>query len=90
VSIKDAVLLARTAPKPTTEFSGVGRTMAKLTRTFSLTGALTPTADGILEISGQIPVGAASADVDALAADMGAWIASAQGKALLKSLLVNQ
>lgn len=90
VSVKDAMVLARTQPKPTTEFSGVGRTMAKLTRTLPLTGALTPTADGILEINAQIPVGAASADVDALAADVGAWIASSQGKALLKSLLTNQ
>jgi hypothetical protein len=90
VSVKDAVVLGRTAPKPTTEFSGVGRTLAKLTRTLPLTGALTPSAEGIVEISAQIPVGAAAADVDALAADMGAWIASTQGKALLKSLLVNQ
>jgi len=90
VSVKDTMLLARVQPKPTGVFSGVARTTAKITRTLSLTGALTPSAEGILEISGQIPVGAAAADIDALANDLGAWLASAQGKAHLKQLLVNQ
>lgn len=90
VSVKDIVTLARTAPKPTVEFSGVGRTMAKLTRTLSLTNALTPTADGILELNAQVPVGASATDVDALATDFAAWITSTQGKALLKQQLINQ
>jgi len=90
MSVKDAVVLARTAPKPTTVFSGVGRTMAKLTRTCSLTAALTPTADAIVQVDSQVPVGAAAADVDALCNDLGSWIASAQFKALLKQQLVNQ
>jgi hypothetical protein len=90
LSVKDKVVLARTAPKPTAEFSGVGRTMAKLTRTLSLTGALTPTADAIVDVQSQIPVGFTAADVDTLCADMGAWIASSQFKALLKHQLINQ
>lgn len=48
VTVKDDTVLKRTAPKPTTVFSGVGKTSAKLTRTLTLTGALTPTGDAIL------------------------------------------
>lgn len=85
VSVKDDVRLARTAPKPTVSFSGVGRTNAKLTRTLTLTSALTPTGDGLLSIDVSIPVGAASADVDSLLNDMGAFLASASFKTHVKS-----
>lgn len=84
VSVKDDIRLARTAPKPVATFSGTGRTNAKLTRTLTLTGALTPTADGIVEINVQVPVGAASADVDALLNDMGSFLSSASGKLHVK------
>lgn len=90
LSVKDKVVLARTAPKPSDTFSGVGRAMAKMTRTLSLTGALTPVADSILDVQAQIPVGFSATDVDTLCADMGAWIASTQFKNLLKQQLINQ
>jgi hypothetical protein len=90
LTTKDRIVLARTAPKPSAEFSGVGRAMAKLTRTLSLTGALTPTGDAILDVQSQVPVGFTAADVDTLCADMGAWIASTQFKNLLKQQLINQ
>lgn len=85
VSVKDDILLKRTAPKPTVTFSGVGRTSAKLTRTHTLTGAVTPTGDAILEISVSVPVGTASADVDAVLNDMGALLSSASFKTHVKS-----
>lgn len=85
VSVKDDVVLKRTAPKGTDVFSGVGRTSAKLTRTLTLTGAKTLTGDGIVEISVSVPVGFASADVDALLNDMGAFLASASFKTHVKS-----
>lgn len=85
VSVKDDVVLKRIQPKPTSAFSGIGRTTAKLTRTLTLTGALTPTWDGILEINVNVPVGAASADIDALLNDMGAFLASATFKTHVKS-----
>lgn len=89
VSVKDDVLLRRTAPKPTSVFSGVGRTEAKLTRTLTLTGALTPAGDAIVDISVSVPVGYASADVDSLLNDMGAFLASASFKTHVKSQQVN-
>lgn len=85
VSVKDDVILKRTAPKPTTVFSGVGRTTAKLTRTLTLTGALTPTGEAICEINVSVPVGYTAADVDALLNDMGAFLASASFKTHVKS-----
>lgn len=85
VSIKDDTKMSRVAPKPTATFSGVGRTSAKITRTHTLTGALTPTWDAILDISVTIPVGMASADVDVLLNDMGAFLASATFKTHVKA-----
>lgn len=57
VSVKDDIVLRRTAPKPTSTFSGVSRCGAKFTRTMTLTGALTPTADLIFDVSVSVPVG---------------------------------
>lgn len=85
VSIKDDLSLRRTAPKPTSAFSGVGRTQSKMTRTLTLTGALTPSGEAILSIDVSIPVGSASADVDALLNDMGALLSSANFKTHVKS-----
>lgn len=85
VSVKDDTVLKRTAPKPTSVFSGVGRTTAKLTRTLTLTGALTPTGEAICEINVSVPVGYTAADVDTLLNDMGAFLASASFKTHVKS-----
>lgn len=85
VSVKDDVVLKRTAPKATDSFSGVGRSTAKLTRTLTLTGAKTLAGDGLVEINVSVPVGYASADVDALLNDMGSFLASASFKTHVKS-----
>jgi hypothetical protein len=62
-TIKDDITFSRVAPKPTSVFSGVLRTRAKLVRTYTLTGALTPTGDVIVEVSASVPVGMAGADI---------------------------
>lgn len=85
VSTKDDVKMARTAPKATSTFSGLGRTMCKLTRTLTLTNALTPTGDGFVQIDVSVPVGYTAADVDTLLDDMGAFLASASFKTHVKS-----
>jgi hypothetical protein len=84
-STKDDLVLRRTAAKPTSTFSGVARAQAKLTRTMTLTGAKTPSWEGIFDIQASIPVGFAAADVDAMCADIGAYVASADFKNLLKT-----
>lgn len=85
VTVKDDVKLSRTAPKPTAVFSGVARTSAKLTRTLTLTGALTPTGDAIVDIQVSVPVGYTAANIDTLLNDMGAFLASASFKTHVKS-----
>lgn len=86
---KDYVRLSRVAAKPTATLSGVARTEAKLTRTLALTGALTSSHDAILAIPISIPVGAASADIDAMLNDMGALLSSAAFKTHVKQQLIN-
>ena len=84
-SVKDDCRLSQTNPKPTDVFSGLGRTQAKLTRTLTLTGALTTTGDAILTIDVAIPVGFSGTDVDTLLNDMGAFLASATFKTHVKT-----
>lgn len=86
---KDYVRLSRVTAKPTANLSGVARTEAKLTRTLALTGALTTSHDAILSVPISIPVGAASADIDSMLNDMGAFVASATFKSHVKSQLIN-
>jgi hypothetical protein len=85
VSVKDDFVLRRITPSPVANFSGVAKGFAKLTRTLTLTGALTPAGDGIIEVRVSVPVGAASADVDALLNDTGAYLSSASGKTWAKT-----
>lgn len=88
-SAKDDLVLRRTVAKPTSTFSGVNRSQAKLTRTATLIGALTPSHDAIMDISTNLPVGISDAAIDAMCADMGAFVASASFKTHLKSLKVS-
>lgn len=88
-SVKDKFSLGRTAAKPTPVFSGVVRSDGKLTRTLTLTGALTTVGDAILEIKTSIPVGTAAADIDSLLNDAGAFLASATYKLVVKNSAIN-
>jgi len=89
VTVKDDLRLARTAPKATSTYSGNGRTEAKLTRTHTLTGGLTPTGDSIFRIEVSLPVGIASGDVDTICADMSALVSGADFKTHLKTQKIN-
>lgn len=88
-SVKDNIILRRTDPKPTATDSGVAHTLAKLTRTSTLTGAKTPTWDAILKIEVSVPVGMAAADIDSLLNDMGSFLSSASFKTHVKEPRVN-
>lgn len=88
LSVKDNLKLARTAPKPTSVFSGVARTQIKQTRTLTLTGALTPTHEGIIDCTVSIPVGFTGADVDSLVNDFAAAVAHANFKTIVKNQLL--
>lgn len=88
-SLKDDATLSRQAPKPTAVFSGMSRTAAKLTRTMTLTGALTSTGDAIVNVDVTIPVGAASADIDSILNDVGSLVSSASMKAHVKQTQIS-
>ncbi len=88
LSLKDDLRLGKVAPKPTTVFSGVGRSSFKLTRTLTLTGAETPTGDAIIDINISAPVGAAGADLDTLVTDVAAAVAHANFKLIVKNLAI--
>ncbi len=85
VTVKDDISLSYTNQKPTSVFSGLFRSQSHMKRTMTLTGALTPTGDAALTIDVAIPVGTASADIDTLLNDMGAYLASASYKTLVKN-----
>jgi len=89
LTVKDVCRLLRVSPKPTASFSGVGKTSAKLTRTLTLTGALTPTWDAIIDVQVSVPVGASGANIDSLLNDFGAFLASATFKTHVKNQQIN-
>jgi len=84
-SVKDNITLRRTAPKPTPVFSGVARSGLKFVRTLTLTGALTPTADAIFDLSVSLPVGAAPADLATIIALFAAMVGEADFATLATS-----
>jgi hypothetical protein len=79
----DKIDLYRTMPKATKEFSGIARSRVKLSRTIALTGALTSSGPLVIDTNYNVPVGAASADVDTALAD----IAAANGQQWVKDLV---
>lgn len=89
LTVKDDIRLARVAAKPTSAFSGVVRFSCKLSRTHTLTGALTTTGDSISEMSFSIPIGIASADIDTICADLGTFFATASFKGYVKALTIS-
>lgn len=88
LSVLDDIQLGRTAPKPVASFSGVGKSSARLARTVTLTGALTPSGQAVISVAISIPVGTAGADVDSLLNDMGSYLSSASAKLHAKNLQI--
>lgn len=76
-SVKDALTLKRTPPKPTATFAGTAKSEAKFTRTVS-TGTAS-VADAIVTVGVSFPVGMAKADADALRSDIAALIGGTNG-----------
>jgi len=85
LSVRDVFTLSRSAPKPTSIFSGQARSGVKFQRTLTLTGALTTTGVATIDVAHSIPVGASSADQDTLCADMASWYGGANAKSHMKS-----
>lgn len=88
-SAKDILTLARTYPKPVKDFAGVAKPYFKQVKTVTVNATTGEKQDLIIYVGGSVPVGTPSADVDAVLADMAAWVNTADAKALFKSLDVN-
>lgn len=86
---KDRLVLKKTDPKATPDFSGVNRYEAKFTRTVTLTGAKTATGEAWKRVEIVTPVGMSDADRDALIGDDAVWEATAGFKAMVKVGQVN-
>jgi hypothetical protein len=69
VSVRDQIILARTPPEPNKTYSGTARASARLVRTLTLTGAVTPTGLGTVETICNFPVGSSLADQQAMILD---------------------
>jgi len=82
---QDKCYMSVTDTKGNAGYSGDVRATVRFFRTFTLTGALTPTGEAYVDVPMKIPKGAASADIDALLNDVGAFLSSADGKTFVKS-----
>ena len=86
---KDQLTMSRTYPKPTKDFLGVQKPYFKQLKTVVVNATTGEKQDLILYVGGSVPVGTPSADVDAVLADMAAWISTSDAKSLFKSLDIN-
>lgn len=84
-SVKDDLRLAMTPAKASSVYSGNSRVEAKMTRTHTLTGALTPTGESIFRIEASLPVGIAAGDITTLKADMAAFVGATDFGTLLSN-----
>lgn len=82
LSANDFVDLGRTAPKPTADYAGKGRTRFKLTR--AATNGTDPLGDIIVDLSISIPVGTQESEQDAILADLGAWVVTAAAESFFQ------
>lgn len=89
LTLNDKFEMKRTYPKPTGSFKGVGKPLAKMTKTVTINSVTGETAPLIVQISGSVPVGTPAADVDGVLADFAAWVSTADAKSLFKSLDIN-
>lgn len=87
LSSTDTLQLSRVFPKPTKTDAGVARPRFKRVKTFTLGDGTKR--DGIIEVSGSIPVGAADADILALLDDVADGLALQDQKDLFTKLDIN-
>lgn len=81
--VKDLIALGRTRPTPTADFDGISRSRLKRTKTLTLTNGLKH--EATFEVLVGIPVGAVTAEVDALRDDIGDLVISAVGAAVVNN-----
>lgn len=85
---KDVATLSRTYPKSGGSVQ-VSKPYFKMTKSVVVNATTGERKDLIIFLGGSVPVGTASTDVDDVLADIAAFAASADAKALFKSLDIN-
>lgn len=89
-STLDTFELGRVYPKPGRNGDmGVARPAVKRVLSVVVNSTTGERKNAITSISGSLPVGMSAADIDALCADLAAFIGSTDGKNLFKSLDIN-
>lgn len=81
VSTTDELGLKRVDPKPSGNFAGVARSSAKISRSSVLANGQTVVRLG--EANFSMPVGVTQAEAEAMADDLGTFLKSTEGKALV-------
>lgn len=79
---KDTLVLGRTAPKPTSTFAGMARSLIKRVKTVTLADG--SRVDAMITTETAFPVGAADAIIDGMRDDMGDFLISADAGNLIK------
>ena len=87
VSSKDTITLRRQFPKPTKDSLGVGHPGVKFVRTLALSDGTRK--DMIVDVPSSVPVGAATADILSVLADVATFLASQDAKDLFTKLDIN-
>lgn len=89
-STADVFELSRVYPKPGRNGDlGVARPLVKRTKSVVVNATTGERKNSIVTIGGSLPVGTSASDIDAACDDLAAFIGSAAGKALFKSLVIN-
>lgn len=84
----DRIVAKRTAPKPTADFAGVGRSEVKLTRTG--TDGTSTIGNMIVTIACSFPADVQSSEKELMLTDLAAWLASSEADAVLVNRTVLQ
>lgn len=83
----DILTFKRVMPKPSNDFTSVGRPSIKRTRDVTVDAVSGKTRPAVLELTGSLPLGITAAEVTELMADLtAAAIAAGVGKALFEEL----
>lgn len=88
LSSKDTAKLKRVLPIKGGGTDGVARPGVVLNRTSTINATTGQKADNSLRLEGSFAVGTPEADIDAMCADLAAWIVTADAKKLFKQLQV--
>lgn len=84
----DRIIAKRTAPKPTADFAGVGRSEVKLTRTG--TDGTNDVGNMIVTINCSFPVDVQASEKELMLTDLAAWLASAEADSVLVTRTILQ